>query len=67
MVGAAGFSGTFGFASNPKEDLSKDPDYREEMGINEFTAPSIEKVFLSLDALKPIPFDDVTRPVTELN
>jgi hypothetical protein len=67
MVGAAVFSGAFGFASNPKEDLSKDPDYREELGINEFTAPSIEKVFLSLDAFKPIPFDAVVRPVTELN
>jgi hypothetical protein len=67
MVGAAFFSGSFGFASDPKEDLSKDPDYREELGINEFTAPSIEKIFLSLDAFKPIPFDAVTRPVTELN
>lgn len=67
VVGAAVFSGTFGFASKPKEDLSKDPDYREELGLNEFTAPSIEKIFASLDALKPIPFDAVTRPVTELN
>jgi hypothetical protein len=61
------FAGTLVFASDRKEDLSKDPDYREELGVNEFTAPSIEKVFVSLDALKPIPFDSVTRPVTELN
>jgi hypothetical protein len=67
VVGGAFFAGAFGFASNTKEDLSKDPEYREELGINEFTAPSIEKVFASLDALKPIPFDAVTRPVTELN
>lgn len=60
------FAGTFGFASNVKEDLSKDPDYREELGVNQFTAPSIDKVFASLDALKPIPFDAVTRPVSEL-
>jgi hypothetical protein len=66
-VGGAIFAGTFGFASNGKEDLSKDPDYREELGVNEFTAPSIDKVFATLDALKPIPFDAVTRPVNELN
>ena len=67
VVGGAIFAGTFGFASNVKEDLSKDPDYREELGVNEFTAPSIDKIFASLDALKPIPFDAVTRPVSELN
>jgi hypothetical protein len=67
LIGAAIFSGTFGLASNGKEDLSKDPDYREELGVNEFTAPSIEKVFEALDALKPIPFESVARPVSELN
>jgi hypothetical protein len=67
VVGGAVFAGTIGFASKVKEDLSKDPDYREELGINEFTAPAIDKVFASLDALKPIPFDAVTRPVSELN
>src|SRR5260370_1634319 len=67
MFGGAVFGGTFGFAATIKEDLSKDPDYREELGMNEFTAPSIDKVFASLDALKPIPFDAVTRPVSELN
>jgi hypothetical protein len=67
MVGGAVFAGTLGFAATVKEDLSKDADYREELGINEFTAPSINKVFASLDALKPIPFDEVTRPVSELN
>jgi hypothetical protein len=66
VIGGAMFAGTFGFASNVKEDLSKDPDYREELGVNQFTAPSIDKVFASLDALKPIPFDAVTRPVSEL-
>jgi hypothetical protein len=66
VIGGAMFAGTFGFASNVKEDLSKDPDYREELGVNQFTAPSIEKVFASLDALKPIPFDAVARPVSEL-
>jgi hypothetical protein len=67
MAAGSIFAGTLVFASDRKEDLSKDPDYREELGVNEFTAPAIEKVFASLDALKPIPFDSVTRPVTELN
>jgi hypothetical protein len=67
VIGGATFAGTFCFASNEKEDLSKDPDYREELGVNEFTAPSIEKLFEALDALKPIPVDAVSRPVNELN
>ena len=48
-------------------DLSKDQDYREELGVNEFTAPSIEKLFNTLDSLKPIPINALVRPVTELN
>ena len=49
------------------DDLSKDQDYREELGVNEFTAPSIEKLFSTLDSLKPIPVNALVRPVTELN
>jgi hypothetical protein len=49
------------------DDLSKDQDYREELGVNEFTAPSIEKLFNTLDSLKPIPVSALVRPVTELN
>jgi hypothetical protein len=49
------------------DDLSKDQDYREELGVNEFTAPSIEKLFNTLDSLKPIPISALVRPVTELN
>src|SRR6201997_4412725 len=42
-------------------DLSDDPHYREELGINQFTTPSIEKLFDTLDSLKPIPARDLTR------
>jgi hypothetical protein len=49
------------------EDLSKDQDYREELGVNDYTDPSIERLFIELDSLKPIPFNDVTRPITDLN
>ena len=54
-------------AQNASDDLSKDQDYREELGVNEFTAPSIEKLFDTLDSLKPIPVNALIRPVTELN
>jgi hypothetical protein len=54
-------------AQNNSDDLSKDQDYREELGVNEFTAPSIEKLFSTLDSLKPIPVNLLTRPITELN
>jgi hypothetical protein len=54
-------------AQNTPDDLSKDQDYREELGVNEFTAPSIEKLFNTLDSLKPIPVNALVRPVTELN
>jgi hypothetical protein len=54
-------------AQSTSDDLSKDQDYREELGVNEFTAPSIEKLFSTLDSLKPIPVNSLTRPITELN
>ena len=38
---------------------------REELGVNGFTAPSIEVIFDELDALKPIPFDKVWRDLPE--
>ncbi|MEO7318455.1 MAG: hypothetical protein ABIZ56_05655 [Chthoniobacteraceae bacterium] len=38
---------------------------REELGINEFTAPSIEQVFRELEELRPIPFDKVWRDLPD--
>jgi hypothetical protein len=38
---------------------------REELGVNGFTAPSIEVIFQELDFLKPIPFDKVWRDVPD--
>jgi hypothetical protein len=43
-------------------DLSDDAHFREEQGVNEYTAPSIEKLFQMLDSLKPIPNQELTRP-----
>ncbi|WP_193211103.1 hypothetical protein [Luteolibacter marinus] len=36
-------------------DLLEDPHVREELAINEFTAPSIARIFESLEALAPLP------------
>jgi hypothetical protein len=35
---------------------------REELGVNRYTAPRIEKVFTQLDQLKPLPFSQLWRP-----
>jgi hypothetical protein len=41
--------------------LRDDPQYREELGVNSFTAPSIADIFRDLDLLKPIPMAKVER------
>lgn len=38
---------------------------REELGINEFTAPSIEQLFRELEELRPIAFDKVWRDLPD--
>ena len=38
---------------------------REELGINEFTAPSIELLFRELEDLRPIPFEKVWRDLPD--
>jgi len=43
-------------------DLYRDSHFREEQGVNRYTAPSIEKLFQMLDSLKPIPGQELTRP-----
>lgn len=42
-------------------DLTSDEHYREELGVNQFTTPSIKQLFNTLNALKPIPFQALTR------
>lgn len=57
---------TLAFAENLKaqedSDLSSDSHFREELGVNRYTAPSIEQLFNTLDSLKPIPIQELTRP-----
>jgi hypothetical protein len=47
------------------EDLLDDDHVREELAVNDFTAPSIAKVFDSLQQLAPLPMADVERKVPE--
>lgn len=43
------------------KDLLDDPHVREELAVNEFTAPSIAKLFDTLQFLMPLPIADVAR------
>jgi len=43
------------------KDLLDDPHYREEWAINEFTAPSIARLFEQLEALQPLHYKDLKR------
>jgi hypothetical protein len=47
-------------------DMSTDSHFREELGVNPYTTPSIEQLFNTLDALKPIPIQELTRPLRAL-
>jgi hypothetical protein len=38
---------------------------REELGVNTFTAPSIERIFEQLDKLKPLPFVQLWRDLPQ--
>jgi hypothetical protein len=42
-------------------DLLDDAHFREELGVNEFTAPSISKLFETLQFLMPLPIVEVER------
>lgn len=46
------------------EDLLDDEHFREEMGINELTTPSIRRIFDQLAELGKIPYDEVQMAVT---
>lgn len=43
------------------EDLIGDEHIREEFGVNEFTTPSIRKLFDELDSLGTLPYDHLRR------
>ena len=43
------------------KDLVDDAHVREELAVNEFTAPSISKLFDTLQSLMPLPIAEVAR------
>lgn len=45
------------------DDLLDDDHIREEFGVNDFTAPSIEKIFADLDKLGNLSYDDLKREI----
>ena len=47
------------------DSLLGDEHLREEFGVNEFTTPSIRKIFDQLDALGTLPYDKLKRPIIE--
>ncbi len=49
----------------PKPSADDIQHMREELGVNDFTAPSIDIILQELDALKPIPFDKVWRDLPD--
>ncbi len=48
------------------EELLDDEHLREELGVNEFTTPSIGRIFEDLRKLRPLPYDELKRPLPEL-
>jgi hypothetical protein len=47
------------------EDLIGNEHVREEFGVNEFTTPSIRKIFDQLDALGTLQYDNLKRPLPD--
>ncbi|MGB1936622.1 MAG: hypothetical protein ACPHVK_03925 [Akkermansiaceae bacterium] len=43
------------------DDLIDDPHVREELGVNEFTAPSIKRIFDDLDSLAPLHAEELAH------
>lgn len=73
MLGAAGISVLSAQEvpppSPPKnpipEDVIGDEHVREEFGVNEFTTPSIRKLFDMLNHVGKLSYDDLKRPITD--
>jgi hypothetical protein len=47
------------------EDLLGNEHVREEFGVNQFTTPSIRKIFDALDDLGTLPYDQLKRPIAD--
>ena len=58
-------SSSIGRGQEIPDDLLEDEHVREEFGVNQFTAPSIRKIFEDLNSLRPLPYDALKREVPE--
>lgn len=52
-------------AAKVPEDLVGNEHVREEFGVNDFTTPSIRKIFDQLDALGTLSYDNLKRPLAD--
>ena len=48
-------------AANQEEPNEDKEHEREELGVNRYTTPSIERIFAQLDQLRPLPFEQLKR------
>ncbi len=51
------------YAQEIPDELLDDEHVREEFGINQFTTPSIRKIFDDLKSLRPLPYEELKRVV----
>lgn len=47
------------------DELLEDEHVREEFGVNQFTTPSIKKIFEDLQKLRPLPYEELKRVMPE--
>jgi hypothetical protein len=47
------------------DELLEDEHFREEFGVNQFTTPSIRKIFDDLKKLRPLPYEELKRKIPE--
>ncbi|NWK54668.1 hypothetical protein HW115_03535 [Verrucomicrobiaceae bacterium N1E253] len=65
IISLTGLSAQEAARPNVPDDLIDDPHVREELGINQFTAPSIKRIFDDLDKLAPLPTEEVAHKMPE--
>ena len=52
-------------ATNQEEPNEDKQHEREELGVNPYTVPSIERIFAQLDQLRPLPFEQLKRELPQ--
>jgi hypothetical protein len=57
------FAAVLGPANGQSEPASEGEHEREELGVNRYTTPRIDRLFEQLDKLQPLPFDKLWRPL----